>query len=491
MDQANTEPENSDAKNEIHQSLDLQKSVTDKNSNSYFESDSSDYDPTIEISTLDPLYLDSTIDASPIEIKDPGLSDKFRTAPPPEEQSSIYEDSLNPVEEDMISRTPQEALLTELHAKLKLPELAKLHSNVKTEALLLPDPETLPSDISNEALLLPTSTDFADELVSQGQSDLILPAPNNRTLVLPNPVKNDRSLPVRSFSEEDTPPNRSLMDPKSEIQQTFEFEPPVSSSSQKSIISTESGSRNQSDGKNEQVVSHSSSNYSIASAASSTSPVEQSPSLENARKSGNFSRRSVAHNQKMSNHHAIVRTASSGSLVEELPNLRNLQKQQQNSTHSESPGEKMIKESPSNYSIVSASSSGSTSNITHKYEYIEAELSKGRNGLGFTLAGGKSTTGGCYVRDIVDDPAKSDGRLQRGDLILSVDGQDISNFEHMDAVNLLRSTGKVVKLTVRRKKKRVCDLYLSYYVLYVRGGLFHFILATNVLDIFIFCRETA
>ena len=51
---------------------------------------------------------------------------------------------------------------------------------------------------------------------------------------------------------------------------------------------------------------------------------------------------------------------------------------------------------------------------------FEVVLHKGDKGLGFTLAGGANTSGGCLVRDIISDPAMSDGRLAQGDQILQV-----------------------------------------------------------------------
>lgn len=42
-----------------------------------------------------------------------------------------------------------------------------------------------------------------------------------------------------------------------------------------------------------------------------------------------------------------------------------------------------------------------------------------KTGLGFSVYGGVSK-GGCYIRDIVADPALSDGRLQTGDRLLKV-----------------------------------------------------------------------
>ena len=42
-----------------------------------------------------------------------------------------------------------------------------------------------------------------------------------------------------------------------------------------------------------------------------------------------------------------------------------------------------------------------------------------RGGLGFTVAGG-ANTGGCYIKDILQEPAVSDDRLKKGDKILEV-----------------------------------------------------------------------
>jgi len=41
-------------------------------------------------------------------------------------------------------------------------------------------------------------------------------------------------------------------------------------------------------------------------------------------------------------------------------------------------------------------------------------------GLGFTVAGGASTTGGCYIKAVLAPPALTDGRLQPGDKLLQV-----------------------------------------------------------------------
>ncbi|XP_033112583.1 tyrosine-protein phosphatase non-receptor type 13-like isoform X2 [Anneissia japonica] len=86
-------------------------------------------------------------------------------------------------------------------------------------------------------------------------------------------------------------------------------------------------------------------------------------------------------------------------------------------------------------------------------EIFEVNLVKpARGGLGFTVSGG-AKTGGCYIKGVVDDPAKSDGRMQQGDKILEVNGQDITVMSHFDAVSFLRMTPKEVNIKLSRPKK--------------------------------------
>ena len=52
---------------------------------------------------------------------------------------------------------------------------------------------------------------------------------------------------------------------------------------------------------------------------------------------------------------------------------------------------------------------------------FEVTLRKSETGgLGFTVAGGATTTGGCYVKAVVLEPALSDGRLRPGDKLIRV-----------------------------------------------------------------------
>lgn len=81
---------------------------------------------------------------------------------------------------------------------------------------------------------------------------------------------------------------------------------------------------------------------------------------------------------------------------------------------------------------------------------IEVELLKDeKTGLGFSVYGGVSK-GGCYIRDVVADPALSDGRLQTGDRLLKVNGLDLTKLNHTDAVGHLRNAKGQVRIRVYR-----------------------------------------
>ncbi|TMS08555.1 Tyrosine-protein phosphatase non-receptor type 13 [Larimichthys crocea] len=57
---------------------------------------------------------------------------------------------------------------------------------------------------------------------------------------------------------------------------------------------------------------------------------------------------------------------------------------------------------------------------------------------------------GCYIHDIVQDPAKGDGRLRPGDRMIMVNNTDVSNMGHTEVVNLVRAAPRVVDLVVGR-----------------------------------------
>ncbi|XP_063519927.1 tyrosine-protein phosphatase non-receptor type 13 isoform X22 [Pongo pygmaeus] len=72
-----------------------------------------------------------------------------------------------------------------------------------------------------------------------------------------------------------------------------------------------------------------------------------------------------------------------------------------------------------------------------------------KGSLGFTVTKGNQRIG-CYVHDVIQDPAKSDGRLKPGDRLIKVNDTDVTNMTHTDAVNLLRAASKTVRLVIGR-----------------------------------------
>uniref|UniRef100_A0A8C4SMY3 Tyrosine-protein phosphatase non-receptor type 20 n=2 Tax=Erpetoichthys calabaricus TaxID=27687 RepID=A0A8C4SMY3_ERPCA len=72
-----------------------------------------------------------------------------------------------------------------------------------------------------------------------------------------------------------------------------------------------------------------------------------------------------------------------------------------------------------------------------------------KGSLGFTVTKGSDSVS-CYIHDILQDPAKSDGRLRPGDRLIMVNNTDVTNMTHTNAVSLLRAAPKVVDLVVGR-----------------------------------------
>ncbi|XP_025086177.1 tyrosine-protein phosphatase non-receptor type 13-like isoform X6 [Pomacea canaliculata] len=77
-------------------------------------------------------------------------------------------------------------------------------------------------------------------------------------------------------------------------------------------------------------------------------------------------------------------------------------------------------------------------------------------GLGFTVAG-SAATGGCYVKAVVLDPALSDGRLRPGDMLIQVNGQDMTGLSHFEAVMFLRQLPQEVSIRAQRYANRALD----------------------------------
>ncbi|KAH1172146.1 synaptojanin-2-binding protein [Mauremys mutica] len=85
------------------------------------------------------------------------------------------------------------------------------------------------------------------------------------------------------------------------------------------------------------------------------------------------------------------------------------------------------------------------------------DLTRGPSGLGFNIVGGLdqqyiANDSGIYVSRIKEDGAAAlDGRLQEGDKILAINGRDLKNLLHKDAVELFRNAGCDVSLKVQHK----------------------------------------
>uniref|UniRef100_A0A8D2N0W0 Multiple PDZ domain protein n=1 Tax=Zonotrichia albicollis TaxID=44394 RepID=A0A8D2N0W0_ZONAL len=80
------------------------------------------------------------------------------------------------------------------------------------------------------------------------------------------------------------------------------------------------------------------------------------------------------------------------------------------------------------------------------------DISKGRTGLGLSIVGGADTLlGAIIIHEVYEEGAASkDGRLWAGDQILEVNGTDLRNATHDEAINVLRQTPQKVRLTVYR-----------------------------------------
>ncbi|XP_030624009.1 tyrosine-protein phosphatase non-receptor type 13 [Chanos chanos] len=80
---------------------------------------------------------------------------------------------------------------------------------------------------------------------------------------------------------------------------------------------------------------------------------------------------------------------------------------------------------------------------------LRVSLVKSEKGsLGFTLTKGNDQS--CYIHDIIQDPAKGDGRLRPGDRMIMVNNTDVSHMGHTEVVNLVRAAPRVVDLVVGR-----------------------------------------
>ncbi|CAB1351687.1 unnamed protein product [Coregonus sp. 'balchen'] len=80
------------------------------------------------------------------------------------------------------------------------------------------------------------------------------------------------------------------------------------------------------------------------------------------------------------------------------------------------------------------------------------DISKGHTGLGLSIVGGCDTLlGTIIIHEVYEEGAASkDGRLWAGDQILEVNGIDLRVATHDEAINVLRQTPQLVRLSVYR-----------------------------------------
>ncbi|XP_067828734.1 FERM and PDZ domain-containing protein 2 isoform X2 [Heptranchias perlo] len=83
--------------------------------------------------------------------------------------------------------------------------------------------------------------------------------------------------------------------------------------------------------------------------------------------------------------------------------------------------------------------------ILREYEMFVTLKKNKKGSLGFTMVRSKLDKS-YYIRDVLDNPAKADGRLRAGDRLITVNGFDVTNISHENAIDLLRSAP--VKLTL-------------------------------------------
>ena len=79
-------------------------------------------------------------------------------------------------------------------------------------------------------------------------------------------------------------------------------------------------------------------------------------------------------------------------------------------------------------------------------------LLKGSEGLGFSIVGGFGSPHGnlpIYIKTVFErGAAAADGRLKRGDRIVSVNGQSLEGATHEQAVSVLKNSKGTIVLKV-------------------------------------------
>ncbi|KAH1029303.1 hypothetical protein HUJ05_002562 [Dendroctonus ponderosae] len=117
---------------------------------------------------------------------------------------------------------------------------------------------------------------------------------------------------------------------------------------------------------------------------------------------------------------------------------------------SEVPPPPPMRREPPNSLTLSSSYYGTNPEDDYYHGEFEVVLTKIRGTLGFTLRKEDDSALGHYVRDLLREPALTDGRLKAGDRIIAVNDVEIFPMSHEQAVQYLRICGDRVKLRLYR-----------------------------------------
>ncbi|XP_067937557.1 multiple PDZ domain protein-like isoform X2 [Watersipora subatra] len=118
----------------------------------------------------------------------------------------------------------------------------------------------------------------------------------------------------------------------------------------------------------------------------------------------------------------------------------------------QSKGSVNMEVAPASEEDTSAEESGEESVAHSQAELKEVVLLKGTEGLGFSIVGGFGSPHGnlpIYIKTVFEKgAAATDGRLKRGDRIVSVNGESLEGATHEEAVSLLKSSKGTIVLIV-------------------------------------------